>query len=108
MTISISESDWKVFRQLHKIALERFCERTLHELGQLASAPDRGAHERYLAVFKLLQRRDDELAEAFNDMRRSTAWRQLRIIRSLGLLTDEELARFSPETRGVMEMFQGT
>lgn len=104
MTRDISESDWKVFRQLHEVALKRFCERTLNELGQLASATDKGAHERYLAVFKLLQNRDDELAEAFNDLRRSTALRQLAIIRSRGLLTEEEIARFSPETRGVVEV----
>jgi hypothetical protein len=54
----ISEPDWKRFRHLRELALERFCERVLSEIGQLASEPGPSAHERYLAVYKLLQRRD--------------------------------------------------
>lgn len=99
MAGQISEADWKLFRQLHAVALERFCERTLSDLGRLASEAGKDAHERYLAVFELLRRRDKELAEAFDDMRRSTACRQLAVIRWRGLLTEEEFARFSPETR---------
>jgi hypothetical protein len=46
----ISEADWKVFRRLRPIALERFCERVLSEIGQTASESGKGAHERYLAL----------------------------------------------------------
>jgi hypothetical protein len=107
VTRQISEADWKVFRQLHKLALERFCERALAELSRLASEPGKGAHERYLTVFKLLERRDEELAEAFDDFRRSTAWRQLAVLRGHGLLTEEEFARFSDETRAVVQVWLG-
>jgi hypothetical protein len=50
MTREISESDWKLFRQFHPLALERFCEQVLADLGRLASDPGKSAHERYLAV----------------------------------------------------------
>jgi hypothetical protein len=104
---AISEPDWKVFRQLHALALERFCERTLSELSGLASAAGKGAHARYVAVSDLLRRRDKELGEAFDDLRRSTAWRQLAVLRAQGLLTEEELARFSPETRAAVQVWLG-
>jgi hypothetical protein len=107
MTRQISEADWKLFRQLHALALERFCERVLSEIGQLAVEKTKSAHERYLAVFKMLQRRDKEMAEAFDDLRRSTAWHQLAVIRSRGLMTDEELARFSAETRAAVQVWLG-
>jgi hypothetical protein len=107
MMRQISEADWKRFREVHPIALERFCERVLSEVSRLATSPGEGSHERYLAVFKLLQRRDKELGEAFNDFRRSTALFQLAILRSRGLVTDEEWARFCPETRGVLEILHG-
>lgn len=107
MTRQIPESDWKIFRQLHPVALERFCERTLFEVDRLATDTGKSAHERYLAVFRLLQRRDKELAQAFNDLRRSTAWLQLAIFRSRELLTEEEFARFSPETQGAVQVFLG-
>jgi hypothetical protein len=102
MSRTISESDWKLFRQFQPIALERFCQRVLSEIHRLASGADKTSHERYLAVFELIQRRDRELADAFNDFRRSTALRQLACIQSHQLLTEEELSRFSPETREVV------
>jgi hypothetical protein len=104
---SISEADWKVFRQLREVALERFCERVLSEVGRVTSDPDKTAHERYLAVFRLVERRDRELADAFNDARRSTAWWQLARIQSHGLLTEDEMGRFSPETREAVQLLTG-
>jgi hypothetical protein len=106
MARDIIESDWKLFRQLHSVALERFCERTLAEFSQLISATGKNAHERYVAVFRLVERRDKELAEAFDDLRRSTALLQLAIMRSRGLVSDDELARFSPEARAAVQRFQ--
>jgi hypothetical protein len=103
----ISESDWKLFRQLQPLALERFCERALADVGRLASETGKSAHERYLAVFRLMERRDEELADSFNNPRRSTALRQLACLKGLELLTDEEFARFSPETRASVEIFLG-
>jgi hypothetical protein len=105
MTRQIGESDWKLFRQFQPIALARFCERVLSEVGLLASDTRKGSHERYLALFKLIKQRDSELADAFDDMRRSTALLQLARIRSQNLLTEEEFARFSPETRDVVQFF---
>ena len=107
MPREISEPDWKLFRQLRTIALERFCERALTDLDSLASESGKTAHDRYLNVFELLQRRDRELSDAFDAARRSTAFFQLAAIRSRGLLTDEEFARFSPEARSVVQVMLG-
>jgi hypothetical protein len=107
MAREIPEPDWKLFRRLHPRTLERFCEQVLGEIGRLAAEPGKGAHERYLAVFKLLQRRDKELAEAFDDFRRSRACRQLAVLRARGLLSEEEFARFSAETLGAVRVFLG-
>jgi hypothetical protein len=49
----------------------------------------------------------DLLLRAFNDLRRSTAWRQLALIQSHGLLTEEEMADFTAETHGVIELLAG-
>jgi hypothetical protein len=108
MLPSISEADWKVFRQFRVVALERFCRRALEEVSRLASGTDNSAHERYLAVFRLIEQRDRELADAFDAARRSTALRQLALIRSHGLLTEEEMGRFTPETREAVRLLAGT
>ena len=95
-TNDIKESDWKVFRRLHSIALERYCQRVLAEVKQATACND-SYHDCYLKLFRLLRDRDKTLARCFNDLRRSTALLQLLIIIEEGLLTDEELKHFSPE-----------
>jgi hypothetical protein len=107
MSDDIRESDWKLLRQLKPIALERFCERVLAEMNAVAAEAGKSGHERYLAVFKLMTQRDDELTDAFNELRRSTALQKLGCMRALELLTDEELSRFSPEARERIQFLVG-
>lgn len=95
--MKIPERDWKVFRRLREVALERFSQRILDECQEAASGSSRSAHERYLEVFRLIQERDRELADAFDNPRRSTAILTITLIRSHGLLAEEEVAEFSPE-----------
>ena len=70
--MDIKESDWKIFRRLHRIALERYCQRVLEEV-KLATVSDDSYHDCYLKVYRLMQDRDRTMARAFNDLRRSTA-----------------------------------
>lgn len=97
------ESDWKVFRELRELALERFCKRVLEELEPLHRDTSRSHHERYLDVFRSLQARDEELAHAFNDPRRSRMFVQLAAIHAYGLLEPHELGRFTERTRATIE-----
>ena len=107
MMRQISEPDWRLFRQVHAIALDRFCQGVLSEIGRRLADPAGSAPERYRALYRLIEQRDKELAEAFDDLRRTTAWRQLAILRSRSLVTDEEIARFSPETQGAVAVWLG-
>src|SRR5690242_8709432 len=103
----IPEADWKRFRELQAVALERFCQRVLDDIERLAGDKSKSAHERYAAVYRLIQRRDRELADAFDSPRRSTAFQQLALLRRRRLVTDEEMAEFTEETRAVIESFLG-
>jgi hypothetical protein len=97
------EIDWKIFREIRGLALERFCKSVLAELDALVQDESRNHHERYLDVFRLLRDRDDELAHAFNDPRRSRMIVQLSAIHAYDLLEPDELARFTADTRGTIE-----
>ncbi len=103
----MTEAEWKIFRRLSEVALDRFCQRVLAEVTKLCSQPGKSNHDRYLAVYKRLQRRDRELADAFNNPRRSTALVQLAKIRDLKLLTEEEFEQFEPNTRGSVQLLLG-
>lgn len=99
MTSNIPESDWRQFKEVHAILLERHCARVLQELAAVSLGTEGTAHERYLRAFKLMKERDHEIAQAFDDFRRSTAELQLVIMRRMGLLTDDDLNRFSEQTQ---------
>ena len=103
MPHNIPESDWKTFRELREAALQRFCKRVLEELLSLIRDDSRSHHERYLAVFGLIQERDEQLAHAFNEPARSRMIIQLAAIHALGLLLPGELERFTQDTRRVIE-----
>ena len=105
MSGGIPEADWRVFRGLHPIWIERFCKRVNNELSRVLSDDSRGAHDRYLAAYKLMHKRDEEIGNAFDDFRRSTAIVQIAIIRKLGVITDEEFGRFSESTRAFLQGF---
>ena len=100
--MDIKESDWKVFRKLHNVALERFCERLLEQVRRTVDG-EGSYHERYLKLSKLLHRRTKAMAAAFDDVRRSRAMILLSNIIDEGLLTDEELNEFSLELREHIE-----
>jgi hypothetical protein len=105
MSIGIKESDWKTFRDVRALALERFCKNILDVWRRLADGDGKGAHEKYLAIYKLIHERDEEIAAAFNGLSRSAAFRQLELICSYGVVTDEELKKFSPELRAELRDF---
>jgi hypothetical protein len=106
MQRDIKESDWKLFRKVRELALERFCQRVLDEVGVITSAASPNAHERYLSIYRLMRERDKELAEAFNAPRRSAALMQLCIMARHELLTEQELAQFSAELHREVERFR--
>lgn len=103
MTLEIKESDWKLFRRFHGIALERFCRSVIEEVHSATIDCSNDYHDCYLKIFALLRDRDMEMAEAFNNPRRSTAFVQLLNIKAKGLLTEEELMQFSSELQERIE-----
>ena len=100
----IKEADWKVLRHLHRLAVERFCERVLAEVERVMHNSTESASQRYRDIFRIVERRDRDIARLFNGLRRSQGLMMLARICSEGLLTEDEFSSLSPETRSVIEM----
>jgi hypothetical protein len=97
------ESDWKLFRELSEVALERFCKSILDGMEAFRLDRQLSHHERYLTLCNWLGERNQEMAVAFDDHKRSQMLSQLIAIRRLDLLESQELLRFSRETRERLE-----
>jgi len=94
MPQGIPESDWKLFRKLHPVLVERFCKQILSELDAVSADEAKTFHQRYSDIYKLIERRDNELAYLFDNPRRSSAMGQIVAIYQHGLLTEDELNGF--------------
>jgi hypothetical protein len=99
MSSGIPESDWKKIRDLKPVLLDRFCQRILQEVAFQATEPSQTPHERYLAIYKLIKNRDRDIGEIFNGLSRSNAMMCILNAHRHGLLTEDELGRFSDDTR---------
>jgi hypothetical protein len=97
-------SDWKILRQLHSHALVRFCKQVLFEIERIQSDSTKSFHQRYLGIYEAMRRRDKEIAHTFNELRRSTALTQLAGMKSRGLITEDEFAEFSEETKSIVAL----
>ena len=92
----IAKTDWKIFKELREFALERFCSRVLDDIARIGSDQAKSKHERYLAIWRLIQERDREIDPIFDYVRRSTAVSQLCAFRVRELMTEEEFKSLSP------------
>ena len=99
MTREVLESDWKVFRELRDVALQRYCERVCDDFDRVRHDGSKTYHERYLDIFDLLQDRNTEMARVFNNPKRSAMYRQLALLQVLDLIEPGEFERFTPATR---------
>ena len=104
---TIAETDWKVLRRVHPLALERYCERVLAEIEHVIHDSAQSTHQRYLDIFKIIEQRDREMASIFNDPKRSNALTMLARIRSDGLLAEDEFSSLSQETHSAIELLLG-
>ncbi len=102
--MSFLEQDWRHLSRLKPLALDRLCRRILTEAQAIIAAAAEGEHHRvYLALYRHIEKSDRLIADSFNDWSRSRAPFHLIVWRQHNLITDEEFAAFSPETRGFVE-----
>ena len=103
MQYQIRESDWKRWRILSNVALDRFCERVLQRAAELSSGED-SAHARYLALYRFVRESDKELGRLFDGQSRSNAYFQIAGAVQSKLISREELSTFSEETNQMITL----
>lgn len=102
MSRDFPETDWKTLSHLKPLALDRLCQRILTTSEDIiVRANEGGYHSAYLELFKLIQADEKKLSNCFDDWRRSQAFFILANWRREKLISDEEFADFSEETRMV-------
>ena len=98
-TNEMSESDWKILKELKPLVLDRLCALVLQKVAQQCDSPSETNHQRFLKARSLIEAVNKDLGQIFDDMPRSNALERLRSMVAQELITEEELLRFSEETR---------
>ena len=98
----IPERDWKIIRKLKDDILNLTCQRILDKATAIIGATDKTTHARYLEMYKMIHDEDRHIGDMFNNLRRSSAFFQVSLWKRYGLLSDEQFALFSEETRDVL------
>ncbi|MEH6578636.1 MAG: hypothetical protein V7731_16360 [Amphritea sp.] len=93
----MKESDWKTFKKIKEIAIEKFCNGVLDESQEVISDQSEHAHNKYLSLYDLLQKRNKKMAILFDGHSRSNAAMQLIGIRSNGLADEAFICQLSEE-----------
>jgi hypothetical protein len=93
------ERDWKLFKELHSLASERYCSHALKAIHSLMEDTTKDAVDRFFDLKTLVEAREREWNTIFRDWRRSTAALQLGAMYCRDLLTSEEFEKLSPITR---------
>jgi hypothetical protein len=100
---SIAEKDWKLLRAMQDEKLDTACEKILAKINNTITNKENENHKAYLKVWKIVKSEDRKIADMFNDLKRSNAVLKLAFWKQNGLLTEQEISQFSPETRSILE-----
>ena len=95
----MKESDWKIFKKIKEIAIDKFCSGVLDESQEVISDQSEHAHNKYLSLYDLLQNRNKKMAFLFDGHSRSKATIQLIAIRSNRLADEALICQLSEELR---------
>jgi hypothetical protein len=103
MSLVIKESDWKRFKEIHQIAMDRYAQKCLHQVNYLLTDKDKPAADRFFEIRDAVRDREKTWRRLFEDYRRSTAIIQIMMMRADKLVADEEMIHFSDELRERIE-----
>ena len=105
---TLTEREWRYYHSLHATLVDRYCRRILNEAAEIAACTEGRPRDQYRRLWKLLKERDEALGLAFDNPRRSDAFRQIATIRLFDLFTEEEMRQFSPETQEAVTQIVST
>ncbi len=93
----MNETDWKIFNEVKKEALEKFCSESLSAIKEVISDDTNSNHNRFLEIYELIENANNDIAAIFDGHSRSRAALQIMLMRKHCLVSDEQLAKFSVE-----------
>jgi len=100
--MDISESDWKKWKKLRLKCIDDFCDETFSKVRQLHDS-DEPIHDKHRKLYRLVDKRDREIQELFDPMRRSSAIMQLLNLYRADRISDADVVQFGEELSAFLQ-----
>jgi hypothetical protein len=91
------ESDWKKFSAMVPMLRERYLAQQNERLASMLKSADKNETERFWDTKEAMEKEAKTLRWCLDGHSRSQMWLFMRCMRSVGMLTKEDLAGFSEE-----------
>lgn len=98
----LKESDWKYLRKIKDEILNRHCDAILETVELIIQNRKGAEHKSYIQIYSLINKKDDEIAITYNDLKRSNAIEKICHMRRNLAMTDDEFSKFSEETQNIV------
>jgi len=98
----IKESDWKYLRKIKGEILNRHCDAILEAVDLISQNRKGAEHKSYIQIYSLINKKDDEIAITYNDLKRSNAIEKICHMRRNLAMTDDEFSKFSEDTQNIV------
>jgi len=100
MSLDITEADWKIWKVLRLRCIDQFCTQTFDQIQQLSRGTD-PIHDRHRELYQLVTDRDREIVQLFDPLTRSRAIMQLINLHRSGLVSNDDISRFSEPLQSI-------
>ena len=101
---NIIEKDWKQLRKLKDEKLQIACEEIFSKINSIIEKNSQDSHKAYLKLWKVMKEEDRKISDMFDDLKRSNAVLKLAYWRRHGLLTENDLKKFTDETQNRIDV----
>ena len=102
--LELPERDWKYMRGLKPELLDQLCRQINAQTVQILSDDQASPHESYRKAFDHIHDSDRIIADCFDDWRRSTLRNKLQFLLYHDLLSPEQYAGLTEETREFLDL----
>ena len=102
----MTASDWKIYQELHPLMSERYAAKIIAQIQHILSEPGAGSLAQIAGITKVLKDEKQKLAHVTIHQSRANAMLHLIELDADGLMLEEELPKFSEETRGIIDRFR--
>lgn len=100
---NLSEKDWKYLSCIRPQLLEELSKRINNDVRSVLEDSSLTENDKRREIYKLISERDKDVADCFDDWRRSWAPVACSKFMRYGLLKPEHLENLTPETRNYLE-----